>query len=196
MLMVESQGTAMDDNEDAGGKNDEAGEVGGDECPDAYSDDNEMNEMPSKKTRMVMVPTPVMPPQPLAQKPTATQKQKVNGGKAAMKAAEKVAKAAECEAKAVEQAAKADAKMAKEAARVAREADKRRKTQDWVVNQPEIEELTRALMAPTDDEATRADNADGRDKKMKEKEREMRGMDIVNVDKHQVNHDTPVRQQK
>ena len=50
-------------------------------------------------------------------------------------------------------------------------------------------------MVPTDEEATRANDADGRDKKMKKgKEREMRGIDVVDVDKHQVNHNAPARQ--
>ena len=49
-------------------------------------------------------------------------------------------------------------------------------------------------MAPPDEEATRADDTNGRDKMKKGKGREMRGMDVVDVDKHQVNHNTPMRQ--
>lgn len=55
MLMVELQGTAVDDDEGAGGKDDEAGKVVGNRCPNANSDDDEMNEMPSKKARTVTV---------------------------------------------------------------------------------------------------------------------------------------------
>ena len=85
-------------------------------------------------------------------------------------------------------------KVSKEAARVVREAEKSGWTLDRVVNQPEIKELTRASMSPTIEEATRINDTDGRDKQIKGKRREMRGVDKMEIDKCITNHNAPARQ--